>query len=310
MPQAKILPLLVGDASPEHVAQLMDMLWGQQETLFIISTDLSHFHPYNDAQALDQSTIESIRHVDSTSLTGENACGFKPLSAALLVAQRRQLTPHLIAYCNSGDCPDGDKGRVIGYGAFHIVEPNPAACNADERTQLLELVDAAIAYRFSHQHRMTVNPEEYSPLLQQPAATFVTLELDGQLRGCIGELFPQQSLVQSIVMNAYKAAFEDSRFNPLAALEQAQLTRKISILSPVERLLVDSEQALFDYLRVARCGLILVDNGHRSTFLPSVWAMISNPEDFIAQLKIKAGLAADYHSDSLAYYHYSALEIK
>lgn len=120
LPSFKLLPLAVGMASAEEVAEVLDILWGGPETLIVISSDLSHYLPYEVAKRLDQSTAEAVLHFNSH-LSHEQACGGTPVNGLMLSAQRHHLLPHLLDLRNSGDTA-GDKSRVVGYGAFAFTE--------------------------------------------------------------------------------------------------------------------------------------------------------------------------------------------
>ena len=111
-----LVPLVVGDASAEAVAQVLELLWGGEETLIVISSDLSHYLPYAQAQAVDHATAQRILSLDS-GLTPHEACGAAAINGALQAARRRGLTPRLLDLRNSGDTA-GDRDRVVGYGAF------------------------------------------------------------------------------------------------------------------------------------------------------------------------------------------------
>ena len=111
-----LLPLAVGDATPAEVAQVLDALWGGDETLIVISSDLSHFLPYATAQRVDLDTLQIIKK-KKTTLNHQQACGATPVNGLLLAAQRHHLQPTLLGLCNSGDTA-GDKGRVVGYAAL------------------------------------------------------------------------------------------------------------------------------------------------------------------------------------------------
>lgn len=115
-----LLPLAVGDATPEEVAEVLEMLWGGPETLIVISSDLSHFLPYQTAQAIDANTVQNILHLRGP-LNHEQACGGTPVNGLLLAAKRHQLRPHLLDLGNSGDT-SGDKDRVVGYASFGFNE--------------------------------------------------------------------------------------------------------------------------------------------------------------------------------------------
>ena len=116
----KLVPLAVGEASPQAVAEVLDRLWGGPETLIVISSDLSHFLPYADANRIDRDTCQHILQLD-THIRPEQACGAYPINGLLLAAHRRGLTPSLLGLCNSGDTA-GDKDRVVGYAAFSFAE--------------------------------------------------------------------------------------------------------------------------------------------------------------------------------------------
>jgi AmmeMemoRadiSam system protein B len=120
LPRFTLVPLAVGDATSDEVAQVLTALWGGPETLIVISSDLSHFLPYAAAQATDQNTVEHILRLDGN-LTHTQACGATPINGLLVAARTHHLQPRLLAQCNSGDTA-GDRGRVVGYAAFAFVE--------------------------------------------------------------------------------------------------------------------------------------------------------------------------------------------
>lgn len=115
-----LVPLAVGYADAAEVAEVLDLLWGGPETLIVVSSDLSHYHPYGVAQAIDRDTAEAILAL-RTDITHEQACGATPVTGINLAAQRRGLKPRLLDLRNSGDTA-GDRGRVVGYGAFAYCE--------------------------------------------------------------------------------------------------------------------------------------------------------------------------------------------
>lgn len=116
----KLVPLVVGDATPAEVAEVLEALWGGPETLIVISSDLSHFLPYDTAQARDQDTVKTILALRSN-LTHEQACGGTPVNGLLLAARHHHLQPDLLGQCNSGDTA-GDRQRVVGYAAIAFME--------------------------------------------------------------------------------------------------------------------------------------------------------------------------------------------
>ena len=115
-----LLPLAVGQASAEMVAEVLERLWGGEETLIVVSSDLSHYLPYDAAQQIDAQTAKRILDLDST-INHQQACGATPINGLLLAAHRHGLHAKLLDLRNSGDTA-GDKTRVVGYGAFAFIE--------------------------------------------------------------------------------------------------------------------------------------------------------------------------------------------
>lgn len=113
----RLVPLVVGHASVEEVAEVIELLWDGPETIFVISSDLSHFHDYETAERLDRETSEAIVQLRYEDLGGERACGYRPISGLLSVARRRGLQARLLDLRNSGDTA-GPRDRVVGYGAY------------------------------------------------------------------------------------------------------------------------------------------------------------------------------------------------
>jgi AmmeMemoRadiSam system protein B len=113
----KLLPLVVGDAKTELLAALIHQFSEDHETLIVISTDLSHFHDYQTAREIDARTANAIEHLEQNRISTEDACGAYPLRGALLAASQNQWNVHRLGLCNSGDTA-GDRGRVVGYGAW------------------------------------------------------------------------------------------------------------------------------------------------------------------------------------------------
>jgi AmmeMemoRadiSam system protein B len=116
----KLVPLAVGNATADEVAEVLDKLWGGPETLIVISSDLSHFLPYQTAQVVDAQTAQNILHLQHN-LNHEQACGGTPINGLLLAAKQHQLHPYLLDLRNSGDTA-GDRNRVVGYAAFAFCE--------------------------------------------------------------------------------------------------------------------------------------------------------------------------------------------
>jgi AmmeMemoRadiSam system protein B len=117
----KLVPVVAGDAPPERVAALLDAAWGGGETLIVVSTDLSHYLPYDKARSVDAATVKAIEALDYAMLDGEHACGHVPLAGLLELAGRKGLSVETLDVRNSGDTA-GPKDRVVGYGAWAFFE--------------------------------------------------------------------------------------------------------------------------------------------------------------------------------------------
>jgi len=168
--------------------------------------------------------------------------------------------------------------------------------------ELLTLARSAIAARFG---QVVATATASDPALTAPGATFVTLTQQGHLRGCIGSLEAWRPLAEDVRENARAAAFRDPRFPPLAADELAQTRVEVSLLSPAAPLRFSSEADALARLQPGIDGVILECAGRRATFLPQVWEQLPEPRTFIAHLKQKAGLPADFWDPQmqLAIYH-------
>lgn len=165
-----------------------------------------------------------------------------------------------------------------------------------ERRTLLDVARQSIAHGLRKGSALPVRAADYPDALRVIRATFVTLELDGQLRGCIGTLAAHRNLVEDVAEHAFAAAFEDPRFPPVSPAEAEALALHISILSPPEPMIVTDEADLLRQLRPGTDGLILGEGARRATFLPAVWDDLPDPRAFVGHLKAKAGLGANYWS--------------
>lgn len=176
------------------------------------------------------------------------------------------------------------------------------------KQQLLQLARESIRKGLCGE-TLAVRVTDFLELLRVPRATFVTLHVDEQLRGCIGTIEARQPLVEDVAGNAYGAAFRDSRFPALTWPEYERLDIHISILSPPEPVTFSSEEDLLAKLRPHVDGLILEEEFHRGTFLPSVWESLPTPREFLRHLKLKTGLNPDYWSNHIRIQRYTAESI-
>ncbi|MDP6792595.1 MAG: AmmeMemoRadiSam system protein B [Anaerolineales bacterium] len=305
-----LVPFAVGNSKPEQVVEILDMLWGGPETLLVISSDLSHYHDYSSAQYLDEETARSICHLRS--LRPEQACGCTLINGLLRLVKQRGLQVRRLALCNSGDIAGGDKARVVGYGAFHFtLEDNGSDdYSQSEKQTMLGLAKDSIRHGLTYGEPLPVGAKDFEPALLTQRATFVTLKIDGKLRGCMGKLQATYSLAEDVASSAFAAAFRDPRFPQVTKLEAERLHIHISVLSPLEALQFGSEKDLLAQLRPGVDGLLLQEGRRRGTLLPSVWGIVSGADEFLRHLKRKAGLHERYWSADLRVSRYTAEDVE
>jgi hypothetical protein len=298
-----LVPLAVGSASAAEVAEVLEQLWGGEETLVVISTDLSHYLPYAEGRAKDLATVERILCLDPA-LDCAQACGATPLAGALLAARKHGLAPRLLDLRSSGDTA-GDRAQVVGYGAFVFERPQAKAPNGeDQAAEHDPALGAALVGRARNAiaHALGLPADHAEPAhaaLAGSGATFVTLRLHGALRGCVGTLCAERTLADDVRMHALAAAFRDTRFEPLTAEEFAEVEIEVSLLEPARPLPAANEADARSALRPGIDGVVLEWRGRRATFLPQVWEQLRRPGDFLAALKAKAGLPRDFWAADL-----------
>lgn len=175
----------------------------------------------------------------------------------------------------------------------------------DDRLRLLAIAEDTIAYGLEAGRYRPVSPEDYRVRLGERAASFVTIYLHGQLRGCIGNLQASRPLIEDVAHNAYAAAFKDPRFDAVTWSEFLELQIEISVLSPLQIMQFENEANLLEQLRPGVDGVVIEVGNYRATFLPKVWEHIPAKRAFLGELKNKAGLASDFWSDSVNIHRYT-----
>ena len=301
----ELLPLVVGEATAAEVADVLDRVWGGDETLIVISSDLSHYLPDAVARRADGKTVGCIMALDSR-LSHDQACGATPINGLMLAAQRHGLRAVTLDVRNSSQTA-GDPGRVVGYAAFAFVaDAGSMVHEKDKGAMLLALARDAIAARLDLEQSHVGE----AAWLAESGATFVTLMLHGELRGCVGTLEAYRPLAEDVRDNAVAAAFHDPRFEPVTRAEFGDLRVEVSLLSATEPLLVKDEAAARAALRPHVDGVVFEYQQHRSTFLPQVWEQLPDPAGFLAHLKRKAGLPKSFWADGVRLSRYTVTKWK
>jgi uncharacterized protein len=184
--------------------------------------------------------------------------------------------------------------------------------NTQEKQYILELAHRSIEHGFDNQEFLVVPKLELiSEELLQERSCFVTLELDNNLRGCIGHIEPIQALYLDIIENAYNSAFNDSRFNKLNKEEFSRVEIEVSILTKPEQIKFIDWQDLLEKININQDGLIIKLNNKSATYLPQVWEQFSSKEEFLSSLCKKANLESeDWKKDGLEVFKYQVEVVK
>jgi len=306
----KIVPILVSQTDENLINDLAQKIAQNftEQTLLVISTDLSHYPPYQIAKEVDNQTVESILSGDEEKFSQtiqnlENAgypnlqtacCGHEAVKIGLKVGQLLKVNWQKIKYENSGDTA-GEKYQVVGYAAIGGFSKNlPAAVNyLDENAQkeALEIARKTLEEYLTSGKIPEISPK--NPSLLENLGAFVTLRKHGELRGCIGEFEPKEPLYKVIQRMAVAAATEDPRFPPVSASEFRDIKIEISVMTP-KRKISDWRE-----IELGKHGVVVQKGFHSGTFLPQVatetgWSL----EEFLSQLCWqKAGLPADCYKD-------------
>jgi AmmeMemoRadiSam system protein B/AmmeMemoRadiSam system protein A len=296
-PDAALVPLVVGEASPEAVEAVLASLWGGPETLIVISSDLSHYEAYERARQIDGATSRLIELHRGAEIAGEMACGHRALAGLLRRAAALDMRATTLDLRNSGDTA-GDKARVVGYGAYSFEYAEQARLPDEYRAHLLDAARRGLDIA-ARQGEVKLVVDSYPAPLRAARRCFVTLrQANGDLRGCTGVLDPEP-LIVSVMKSTIRSATADPRFKAVTQEEAAALQISVSILSHDRPIAADSEAALIDALRPDHDGLIIRDGPLTALFLPQVWETLPDPRQFVRHLKAKAGMPAGHWSSGL-----------
>jgi AmmeMemoRadiSam system protein A len=240
----------------------------------------------------------------------------------MILAQQFGLVPHLLDMINSGDSA-GDKESVVGYGAWSFEkDDNTSELTGIELEQdnlrnfarhnkdtITKIVTKALEEAVLDNNKYTPKRDDYANVMFNKGASFVTLEKNNKLRGCIGSIFPTTSIAEDLAKNTYLAALHDSRFNPVVKEELKDITFKVSLLTGLEKFEFSSYDDLLKQIKPKTDGILIKDGKRQGVFLPAVWDDIPNKKDFLTELKIKAGLSPTYWSDDIEVFRFRAVEI-
>jgi AmmeMemoRadiSam system protein B/AmmeMemoRadiSam system protein A len=316
LPGFKLVPLIMGNQDFVTCQWLAEALGDcikekNRSVLVVASSDLSHFHPYQQARKLDQVVLDRVGEFDPRGLSDSlaegkcEACGGGPMVTAMLTARRLGAkNSQVLHYANSGDVT-GDHSSVVGYMAAALWDDlkaikgkNPQGqrvgvdlgLTPEEKAELLEIARDVVERHCRGDK--PPKPVVESSTLHEPRGAFVTLHKDGKLRGCIGHIRAQKPLIETIIEMAEAAAFRDPRFPPVTSEELGQLQYEISVLTPLRRI-KDVEE-----IQVGIHGIYMKRGGSSGLLLPQVateWGW--DRTTFLEHTCTKAGLPEDAWQD-------------
>ena len=324
----RIVPIVINEPALENAQLLSEALVKALEgkkALLVGSTDLSHYHPYEEARRIDEIALGVICSLDPKRVLNSpqecaragipnvelTMCSRGAVMTAMLAAKALGANrATVLKYANSGDTPFGSREGVVGYGSvmfwrgeegsrsFTLPALSPASeggvLKSEDQAALLALARETLK-QFLNQ---AIVPEftPTSPVLLQEQGAFVTLEKEGELRGCVGRLVANQPLYLTVQRMALGAALEDERFPPVNSHELPNLDIEISVLSPLKQITNPEE------MEVGRHGVVLQAQERQAVFLPQVapeqgW----DREELLRQLCKKAELPEDAWKDGTLY---------
>ncbi len=299
----KIVPILVGKCDYRMIADIIAEYW--ENSSFVISSDLSHFYTHEQCRQIDTYTANIIEFGKIDCFEPEQACGLIGIKGALEFANNNNSSLIRIEMYNSGDVSE-DKQRVVGYGSWFLYpDSKNAFIEKFYKDYIFSIVRESIVYSINQEEFI---PQHIPPVFLEYGASFVTLKINNQLRGCIGSIYPTKPLILDLIDNAKNAAFQDSRFKPLTIEELENIDISVSILSSIERIKFKNEKDLLS--KIYPHGVIISDGERRAVYLPVVWEQLPDREIFFNSLKEKAGLPPKYFSRTMDVYKFSALELK
>jgi AmmeMemoRadiSam system protein B/AmmeMemoRadiSam system protein A len=316
VPGLKIVPIVMADQSLENCKRLAKAITsgvGNRNVLLVASSDLSHFHPYDEAVALDQVIIEHIERYDYEALARDlnsrkaEACGGGPMITVMIAAKDLGATKAVkLKYANSGDVT-GDRSGVVGYLSAAIVAENHVGIDLGlrdkEKAELLKLARSQIEARVRGQDLPEAAPEKWDayPLLKEKMGAFVTLTIDGRLRGCIGHIRGLEPLHTTIAKMAVAAATEDPRFPALRPDELDRIAIEISVLTPFKKIESPEE------VEVGRDGIYIEKGMNHGLLLPQVATEYGwDRYKFLDHTCMKAGLPEGSWREGADIYIFSA----
>lgn len=286
-----IVPIVTGAMETKDIAKLAEALmkYIDERTLLVVSSDLSHYYPYKKAVSLDNTCIKAIEAQNLAEVKRCEACGLDAIAVLLAIAEKKGWNSKILDYRNSGDTA-GPKDQVVGYTSIAFYEED---FSTKTKKDLIKLARSVLTDYISKGEVGRVDRNKFPKSTHEKRACFVTLKKHGHLRGCIGHILPEVSLIDCIVQNAINAAVHDPRFSPVKKDELPQIDIEISILTIPKILDIKDPEDILNYLLPLKHGVIIKNGSNQSTYLPQVWSELRDKKQFLESLCLKGGMKKD-----------------
>ena len=300
----KIIPILSGIEDGEKLKEIISYYWKDEKNGFIISSDLSHFHKPNDARKIDLDSANLIENNETDNFNPQRACGSVGICALADFAKDNNFSLIRIAMLNSSDITH-DNNSTVGYGAWFLIEEEKNKYLKKHYSDfILEICKKSIELKGNY------FPNEFDNIFNQLGASFVTIQKEGFLRGCIGSIIAYEPLINNLIKNAYNSAYKDPRFMPLDKNELDKIELEVSLLSTPKKMSFINENDLLNQIVPFIDGLIIKDGNYQAVYLPSVWEQLPDKKLFLNSLKKKAGLNENHFSKTFETYRFYTEKIK
>ena len=313
-----IVPVILGTQNPATSKKIADALlpYFNSENLFIFSSDFSHYPDYQNAVKTDKQTADAIlakspdefiKTIQSNAKEGipnlsTSACAWPALLTLLYMVEKSPGTEMIkIDYQNSGDTKYGDKNRVVGYNAISVFRKNVSSqalkdftLSDSDKKILLGIARSSIDNYLAKNEFSSIDTSQFGETLKTPAGVFVTLTINGKLRGCIGRMTAGLPLYKVVQEMAVAAATSDYRFEKVNQTEMKFIEIEISVLSPLKKI------KSIDEIEMRRHGIYIKKGSLSGTFLPQVAEQTGwTREEFLGHCaRDKAGIGWDGWKDA------------
>ena len=305
--ELNIVPIIIATQNMESIIEISKILkpyFHDKDNLFVISTDLSHYPDYEDANVVDRRTLNALttnnpqefinvivqNEGSNTEGLVTSACGWSSLLVLLNMTKDENYKYEILEHKNSGDTQYGEQNRVVGYGALRVYKDSDKFYLTDkEKEELLNLAKLSLYESTIKNKRVEVDESTISPKLKQHLGAFVTLHKEKQLRGCIGQFEPNQPLYKVVLEMAISAARFDRRFTPVTEEELENIDLEISVLTPRKK--INS----LDEIKIGRDGIYITKGDKNGTYLPQVATDMNwSVEEFVRSCcEEKAGISSN-----------------